>query len=412
MLAIAINTVRRGVRMKLVIAFVLFLMVMLILVPFALKSATQTGRVQITLTYSLSVLNIILSILTIFLSTSALCTEIRDKVIFTIDTKPVSRWEILVGKWLGVMMLDLILLVCAGGAIYGLVKHFSVKVEDKREMTTQVLTARVEARPEIVEDKRGAYVVTPHHEQEWEFKGVKTVDEIIHIKFKNFTSGGKDAEISGLWTVGDMEQGFYRYVTSFPGGAFREFRVPASVVSPQGTLKVRFMSISQNQISAIFPRDDVMVLYRAGGFGGNFFRAMLLILLRVAFIAVVGLASSTFLTFPVATLLSIFVFVMSLSLPFVDALLKQNVPFREMGLNSDQSEFGVVLAKKVLSTVLKVFPDLRAYDPVPYLIGGLLIGWPMVLKGFAGILLLRCGIIGFIACVIFNRRELANMGYR
>ncbi len=415
LLAIAINTVRHGMRMKLVIAFVFFLVAVLVLVPFTLKSATQTGKVQTTLTYSLSVLNIILSLLTIFLSTSTFCGDIRNKTIFTIDTKPVRRWEILAGKWVGVMVLSMVLLICAGGAIYGLLKYIARPLEgqdqEQSKIREEVLTARVEARAEPVEGGESTYVVRPQRQQRWQFHGLKPSEELISIKFRNFSSGGTDVEISGVWIVGDVERSFYQEITTFTSGSFHEFHAPASVISSEGELDVTFTNFSPNQATAIFPHDDVRVLYRAGGFGGNLFRGMLLILLRVAFISAVALASSTFLTFPVATLLSIFVLVMSLSVPFIQALLGQSLPFPEAGLTSSQAELTRVFARRILSSGLKVFPDLRAYDPVPYAVNGLLIGWGLVLKGFAAIVLLRCGLIGLFAHIVFNRRELANMGY-
>ncbi len=415
LLAIAINTIRHGMRMKLVIAFVFFLIAVVVSIPFTLESDTQKGKVQITLAYSLSVLNIVLSLLTIFLSTSTFCADIRDKTIFTIDTKPVRRWEVLAGKWVGVVALNMVLLVCAGGAIYGLVKYIARPVEggeqEQFKIKTQVVTARVETKPKAIEGKKSTFVVLPHHEREWEFHGIKPSEDIIHIKFRNFSSGAPNVEIAGVWTVGNMERGFYRQTTAFPGGTFHEFQVPASVVSPEGRLNVKFMNISPSGVTAIFPHDDVIVLYRAGGFGGNLFRGILLILLRVTFISAVGLASSTFLTFPVATLLSIFVLVMSLSFPFIDALLKQSFLFPEVGLDSGHTGLTTAFVRKFLAAGLKVFPDLRAYDPVPYVVSGILIRWAVVLKGFAAIVLLRCGMIGVIAHLIFNRRELANMGY-
>ncbi len=66
LLTIALNTIYHVLRMKLAIVFILFLVVVLVTVSFGLKSdGTQKGKVQITLAYSLGVLNIILSLLTL-----------------------------------------------------------------------------------------------------------------------------------------------------------------------------------------------------------------------------------------------------------------------------------------------------------------------------------------------------------
>ncbi|MCK4244933.1 MAG: hypothetical protein KAX20_04845, partial [Candidatus Omnitrophica bacterium] len=157
----------------------------------------------------------------------------------------------------------------------------------------------------------------------------------------------------------------------------------------EGNLNIKFKNISPAYISVIFPVDDVRILYRAGGFGWNFIRALLLIFLRLAFIAAVGLVSSTFLTFPVAAAFSIFILIMCLSFPSLNVLLEQSS-----------------VSKKLIVIGLKLLPDLRAYDPVPYLVRGLLIRWRQVVQGFLSVILLRCGITGIVGYIIFDRREL------
>ncbi len=416
LLAIAINTIRHVVRMKLALVFVLFLVVVLASVPFTLKSdGTQKGKVQITLAYSLGLLNIVLSVLTLFLSTSTFCSDIRNKVMFTIDTKPVKRWEILAGKWLGVMIVNTALLLCLGGAIYGAVMYLGRPLEGRDgehpELMRDVLTARVEIVPAVSRKTgRTASVVPFRHEKEWVFENIGCSDseKVITLKFRYYTSGSSDEKISGLWTARSEDRGFYEHVTSLPAKSFHEFRIPASVVSPDGRLKISFLNVSAPGVSVIFPGEDVTILYRAGNFGGNFFRALLLVLLRLAFIAAVALGASTFLTFPVAALFSIFVLIMSLSVSSFSVLI-QGSPLPESGSSRETVVPAAALARKVAAAALKVLPDLRAYDPVPYLAGGVLIRWRRVIEGLIWVVLLRSGVTGCLAYVIFNRRELAIM---
>lgn len=415
-LAIAINTIRHAVRIKLALVFVLFLVVVLVSVPFTLKSdGTQKGKVQITLAYSLGVLNIVLSVLTLFLSTSTFCSDIRNKVIFTIDTKPVKRWEILAGKWLGVMIVNTALLICLGGAIYGVVGYLGRPLEGRDgehpDLMREVLTARIEILPAVPRSTgKTASVVPFRHEKEWAFENIKCADseKVITLKFRYYTSGGSDEKISGLWTARSDDRGFYEHVITLPAKSFHEFRIPASVVSSDGRLKISFLNISAPGVSAIFPGEDVTILYRAGNFGGNFLRAMLLVLLRLAFIAAVALGASTFLTFPVATLFSIFILTMSLSVASFRALI-QGSPSPESGNFGEIITPVTALARKVAAAGLKVLPDLRAYDPVPYLVSGVLIRWRRVIEGFIWVVLLRSGVTGCLAYVIFNRREIAIM---
>ena len=179
-------------------------------------------------------------------------------------------------------------------------------------------------------------------------------------------------------------------------------------MSSDGRLKISFLNVSAPGVSAIFPGEDVTILYRAGNFGGNFLRALLLVLLRLAFIAAVALGASTFLTFPVATLFSIFILTMSLSVASFRALI-QGSPSPESGNFGQTITPDAALARKVAAAGLKVLPDLRAYDPVPYLVSGVLIRWRRVIEGFIWVVLLRSGLTGCLAYVIFNRREIAIM---
>ncbi len=418
LLTIALNTIYHVLRMKLAIVFVLFLVVVLVTVPFSLKSdGTQKGRVQITLAYSLGVLNIIMSLLTLFLSTSTFFTDIRNRVIFTIDTKPVRRWEILGGKWLGIIVVDAALLVCLGGAIYGTTMYIGRTLKGKEQehfdLRREVLTARAGVKPTVPRKmKKQSSVVAFQHEKEWVFENIRLtpVEKTVTLKFRYYNAGATGQEVSGLWTIGSKDSAFYRHVTTLPAKSFHEFQVPAATISPDGKLRVSFLNLTVSGMSVIFPVDDVTVLYHVGSFGGNFFRAMLLILSRLAFIAVVGLTSSTFLTFPVATLLSLFVLTMSLSVPSIEALLGSALS-PESSAGTGTSMPTTLFARKAVMATLKLLPDLKAYDPVSSIVSGVLIRWQQVISAFIGIVLVRSGIIGLLGYVIFNRRELADMGY-
>ena len=418
LITIALNTVRYILRFKFAAVFILFMMVILIWVPFTLKSdGTQQGKIQITLAFTLSVINIVLSLLTLFLSTSIFCSDIKSRIIFTVDTKPVRRWEIMGGKWLGILIINIGLLLCFGGAVYGTVMYLGRPIEGKEKefsaLKREVLTSRIENRPLTVKGKKKEpFVVAPMHEKEWIFENVRAhlPDETITVKFKYYTPGNAEESVEGIWIVGSKENGFYRHSASLPSKAFHEFEVPGVVVSPEGRLIVKFVNISNRGISATFPANDVVILHCIGGFGINYFRAFVLIFLRLAFIAAVGITASTFLTFPVATLLSIFVLVMSLSIPFVNALLGRSI-HHEQRISVGESSIRAVMSGKLVSLCLKSVPDLRAYDPVPKMVSGIYIGWNLVIRGFLGIVLLRCGIIGLLGFIIFSKRELADMGY-
>ncbi len=70
----------------------------------------------------------------------------------------------------------------------------------------------------------------------------------------------------------------------------------------------------RNNTALLFPLDDGLeVLYRQGGFGLNYARGLGIIFCWMALLAALGLASASFLSFPVAAFLSLGVLTLALS---------------------------------------------------------------------------------------------------
>ncbi len=407
--------------MKFALAFILFLAAVIVLVPFVLRGdGTQRGMVQIALAYSMSVLNIILSFLVIFLSTTLFCAELKDKTIFTLDTKPVRRWQILVGKWLGIMILNAAILAVLGAAVYGMVRYMGREgISDEHDyllLRREVLTARAEASVSgEIEPGRDDFVVPYNSEQLWIFEGVRPGAgvEYVTVRFRQYSAvaGEEDLQLPGVWLLGDIDGDYYARQFVFPEGETNEFRVPVEVIGEGGRLYARWRNLSPVQASVIFPRDNIRVLYTAGTFGANFFRALLLIFVRLAFIAAVGLAASTFLTFPVATLLTLFVLVLSLSMPTLVSIFLPSPAAPGAEEAARQDGLGGLVLRRGIVYLLQILPNLRGYDPVPWLVDGRLLGWGRVLRAFLTVFILRSGFAALIGVLVFNRRELAHMGY-
>ncbi|MCA9255355.1 MAG: ABC transporter permease subunit, partial [Phycisphaerales bacterium] len=72
--------------------------------------ATIKGRVQMFMAYSLGFSSFVLALLTILFSCRSLSREIESRQIFGLVTKPVPRWQILAGKWCGIMALNVLLM--------------------------------------------------------------------------------------------------------------------------------------------------------------------------------------------------------------------------------------------------------------------------------------------------------------
>ncbi|MEX2673599.1 MAG: ABC transporter permease [Phycisphaeraceae bacterium] len=149
--SVARTVLDEALHMKIAIVFIVLLLVIVPTLPFIADSADPLRyRVQGFLSYSMTVTVILLSLLTIFLACWTLSGEIENKQIFSVATKPLSRWRYLLGKWVGIVVLNGILLFVASVGIYSYTMFLSqqqaTEEHDRIALDEEVLTARIAQR--------------------------------------------------------------------------------------------------------------------------------------------------------------------------------------------------------------------------------------------------------------------------
>jgi len=153
-LAIARLAFFEGIRMRIVVVFLLVLGFLVLRLPFAIRGdETLSGRLQNFLDYALAAVSILLSLTTILLSASTLAGEFHTRALHLVVTKQVSRLQILLGKWLGVNLLNLGMVALCGLAIYGFARFIAnqpaaIGTADHLNVRDVVWTARLVARPQ------------------------------------------------------------------------------------------------------------------------------------------------------------------------------------------------------------------------------------------------------------------------
>ena len=83
-------------------------------------AGTLLGKLQTFTSYSLALISFLLSILTIAIAAFTLSNDLKRKYIFMILTKPIRRAELIAGKLLGIVMLNVLLLSIFGFIVYAL----------------------------------------------------------------------------------------------------------------------------------------------------------------------------------------------------------------------------------------------------------------------------------------------------
>jgi len=450
--AVAKNTIKQALRMKIALVFIILLVVLLPIMGFTMTGdGTIKGRLQTFISYGLSLTSLLLCLLTIAVTVYSLTNDIKQRQIYTVITKPVRRFQLLLGKLLGVILLDVALLLLFSALIYAVTiytpkflnppqaEFTSLKNEfftaragltpDQVDVTQEVLDSynklerngRLDelfshlSRDEILDrlatqkqlEKRAASV---GHELLWEFNNVKPFDpnESLFIRFKYDVSvNPPDLQVFSRWLVGDARQ--FKYGTKVQTPiytfdrkdlirTFYEIEVPADAVAEDGYLAVGFLNVPLNDTVVIFPpKDGLEVLYKADSFTANFLRAVLLILFRLIFLACLGILASTFLSFPVAILFCLTIFFTA----NFSGFCLESFDFLSQNISG--------LYSYTIRPIVQLLPQFDKFNPAKFLLSARLLSWSLLAKVAGLMICIKALLLLLIALPIFSYREIAKV---
>src|ERR1039457_767436 len=118
LLAITWLTWKAAFRFRLFLVVAVLLLGAVVGLPLLIKDdGTARGFTQILLTYTLGAITALLGLSTLWLACGTLARDIEECQMQMVATKPIARWQIWLGKWLGIMSLNAVLLVISGGCV-------------------------------------------------------------------------------------------------------------------------------------------------------------------------------------------------------------------------------------------------------------------------------------------------------
>jgi hypothetical protein len=185
---------------------------------------------------------------------------------------------------------------------------------------------------------------------------------------------------------------------------FHEFAIEPNLIDENGILTLNFFN--PNDSALLFPLDDGMeVLYREGGFGLNFLRGLGIIFCWMALLAALGLASASFMSFPVAAFCSLGI----LALVFANGTMANAVSEGTIAnYNAEKGTRGWTPADVVViptfRAVLKVIALAKDFSPIDSLSTGRSVTWGQLGLAFAQVVLLLGGSLAltFFVYVFIN----------
>lgn len=125
---IALNTFREAVRNKILYSVVLFA-ILLVGVSAFFGSVSIAQQERVIKDFGLFSLSFFGAIITILSGVTLLNKELKQKTIYNILSKPVSRWQFIVGKHLGLTCTVSLLVCLMGLALTGFVACFEGRID-------------------------------------------------------------------------------------------------------------------------------------------------------------------------------------------------------------------------------------------------------------------------------------------
>ena len=148
----------------------------------------------------------------------------------------------------------------------------------------------------------------------------------------------------------------------------------------------------------LFPVEDGLeVLYKADSFLGNYVRGALLILCRLVFLACLGVMAASFLSFPVAILFCLVIFVTGAT---SGGIIES---FGYMGKNVS------LVYRYTIEGIIHLLPQFDKFSPTQFLIPARLIPWSLIGKVVLVMVCLKAALLLALALIIFSFRELAKV---
>jgi hypothetical protein len=315
-LAIASIAIRNAVRSRMVASLLILLLLAVAGIPLTVQGdGTLEGHVRIVIGYTMGFASLLLGLAALWAGALAVSQEVAERQIQLLAAKPVRRFEIWLGKWLGLMAVNTLLLAVSGTATYGLLRWTTqpgrMAEAERARLMDDVLAAHRPVPPQPAEVEaaarellaertaRGelrtgvspatalaavrqellvrASTIGPGERRDWTFRLPAHAGAASSLTLRyRFSSSQFGLEpVRCLWLAGPPARPelLQVTVTNAPGVA-HELRLPAGLAPEDGVLSISCVNNHTTPLTLVFaPEDGVQVRVPAGPFEGNFARA-------------------------------------------------------------------------------------------------------------------------------------------
>ena len=252
------------------------LIILLLIIPLLCSNlsgdGTAEGKFKVFVTYSFLISSIILTVTNVSLSSSSISSEWKKKTLLLLDVKPIKRWEIILGKWLGILTINIVLITCFLLSMTGSSILVSRNLKKSFPGYRNIFITETELFPlqissEVSSQEKETYAVPPRESMEWTFKGIRKSSDNLYFSYRFQTSGSEEQKILGYWLLGNtsLDKPF-ELGTNLSKDKIYRLPIPNEAVSNEGELSVTYLNIEPTNISVLFPKEEFKILYPQGNY--------------------------------------------------------------------------------------------------------------------------------------------------
>jgi len=178
--------------------------------------------------------------------------------------------------------------------------------------------------------------------------------------------------------------------------------IPAALITPDGRILLDVYNFPSNPQTFVFSPDGLELLYPAGGYELNYTRVNAVLLIKFGFIAAVAIALATFVSFPVAVVVTLCVLFATESAGYMNEALESFATTTPEGNPLPLQ----MVARVVTVAVVWLFGIYTNLTPIESLSDGRLLGWDTLSRAMFIIGIWTAVVLAF-GVAMFRRRELA-----
>jgi len=458
-LAVARLTLNDAIRQRLGLWPVIVLVVLLSLFPLTLtRDQPLRYQVQTYLQYSFLLAGGLLSVLTILLASRSVSSDLTEGHVANVFTKPLGRLNFLAGKFVGMTLLNVVLVTVSAFSIYvttiAICRGTTQSESDAIDLRDQVLSAREKSLPaperpfseaaenrlnlliangtiEIPANDLGELVrknqlealietertkwksVGPQEAKTYVFSGLAEAKRLgvdLQFRLKGQTPSDPPDKLYPIMVVinNRAEPMLLRV------GSHQILPITSEVVDDKGELRLTMVNRNpfspnepQDRMSLSFTDENAMqILFPVTTIESNFWRAVVVLGSRIFFITMLACVCGALLSFPVAAQLAITVWLIAAGSGYISDAMDY-IPTEGPALSAP------AIYGSIVTPIIKSFTSLLSYygtpDAAALLADGQLVSMRSVYTHMGIVGALWSILLLLLGWGLFSRRELARV---